>query len=267
MDTAEQRRQAATPDPSVLSGKHMTDPEALNRTGFVVGILVGILTLFILYLWTRKKSSRSAVLIAGPCDVGKTVLFSRLVNGVAGKAVDTFTSMQENLGHFSLSSGRKVTVVDMPGHDRIRYAALDKHKESALGVIYVVDASTIKHQIRDSAEFLFKILSDPVMHSGRTPVLVACNKQDLTLSAKGAAVIEREMTKEIGLLRETHARLLDGTNNEGVADHVFLGKEGKDFEFSDLKAKVEFCETSGLAGASDDNSGMDRLQAWVAKLK
>ena len=43
-----------------------------------------------------------------------------------------------------------------------RYAALDKHKESALGVIYVVDASTIKHQIRDSAEFLFKILSDPV---------------------------------------------------------------------------------------------------------
>ena len=94
--------------------------QALNRTGFVVGILVGILTLFILYLWTRKKSSRSAVLIAGPCDVGKTVLFSRLVNGVAGKAVDTFTSMQENLGHFSLSSGRKVTVVDMPGHDRIR---------------------------------------------------------------------------------------------------------------------------------------------------
>ena len=100
--------------------KEIFNQQALNRTGFVVGILVGILTLFILYLWTRKKSSRSAVLIAGPCDVGKTVLFSRLVNGVAGKAVDTFTSMQENLGHFSLSSGRKVTVVDMPGHDRIR---------------------------------------------------------------------------------------------------------------------------------------------------
>ena len=75
------------------------------------------------------------------------------------------------------------------------------------------------------------------MHSNRTPVLVACNKQDLSLSAKGASVIEREMAKEIGLLRETHARLLDGTD-AAATDHVFLGKEGKDFEFSDLKAKV-----------------------------
>ena len=34
MDTAEQRRQAATPDPSVLSGKHMTDPEVkINHLG------------------------------------------------------------------------------------------------------------------------------------------------------------------------------------------------------------------------------------------
>ena len=42
-----------------------------------------------------------------------------------------------------------------------RYAALDKHKDSALGVVYVVDASNIKQGIRDTAEFLFKILSDP----------------------------------------------------------------------------------------------------------
>ena len=42
-------------------------------------------------------------------------------------------------------------------------------------------------------------------------------------------------------MRETHARLLDGTNADtagNAADHVFLGKEGKNFEFSDLKAKV-----------------------------
>jgi len=269
MDTAEQRRQAAQPDPSVLSGKHMVDPEASQRTAFVVGILVGILTLFVIYLWTRKKSGRrSAVLIAGPCDGGKTLIFSRLVT--AGKSgVDTFTSMQENLGHFQApNTGKKVTVVDMPGHDRIRYAALDKHKDSALGVVYVVDASNIKQGIRDTAEFLFKILSDPAVHSNRTPVLVACNKQDLVLSAKGASVIRREMAKEIGLLRETHARLLSGVggDGEGAPDHVFLGKEGKDFEFEDLKAKVEFCETSATADKGDDLSGMDRVQEWIAAL-
>ena len=53
MDTAEERRQAAQPDPSVLSGKHMVDTEASQRTAFVVGILVGILTLFVIFLWTR----------------------------------------------------------------------------------------------------------------------------------------------------------------------------------------------------------------------
>ena len=161
----------------------------------------------------------------------------------------------------------------------------------------MVDASTIKHQIRDSAEFLFKILSDPVsltsnslyhsadfgtfalvfqvMHSSRTPVLVACNKQDLTLSAKGAAVIEREMTKEISLLRETHARLLDGTDNEGVADHVFLGKEGKDFEFSDLKAKVNIFVHFNLSWMVGNQCNVYisnfrwcfvRLRVWLAHL-
>ena len=118
-----------------------------------------------------------------------------------------------------------------------RYAALDKHKEAALGVLYVVDASTIKHQIRDAAEFLFRILSDPLMHRNRTPVLVACNKQDVGL-AKGAAVVRRELQRELNLLRATHSRSLQGTNDTPVTDHVFLGHEGQDFEFQDLPMKV-----------------------------
>ena len=50
-------------------------------------------------------------------------------------------------------------------------------------------------------------------------------------------MIERELAKEIGLLRETQSRTLQGTDGN-VADHVFLGKVGKDFAFSDLRAKV-----------------------------
>merc|ERR1712142_305842 len=118
--------------------------------------------------------------------------------------------------------------------------------------------------------FLFRILSDPVMHKNRTPVMVACNKQDVSLSAKGAAVIEREVTKEIGLLRETHARLLDGTTSDSAnaaLDHIFLGREGKDFEFSDLKAKVQFCETSAAADVEDEASGMTTVKRWISSLK
>ncbi len=50
-------------------------------------------------------------------------------------------------------------------------------------------------------------------------------------------MIERELAKEIGLLRETHSKNLQGTDGNAI-DHVFLGKVGKDFSFSDLKAKV-----------------------------
>ena len=146
--------------------------------------------------------------------------------------------MQENVGLLSMSEhGRKpVSVLDCPGHERLRIKSLDKQKEKAIGIIYVLDASTITKGIRDATEFLFRILSDPCIHGNRIPILIACNKQDLTL-AKGASVIERELAKEIGLLRETHSRTLEGTDGNAI-DHIFLGKEGKEFAFSDLKAKV-----------------------------
>jgi len=255
------------PDPSVLSGKNFDfQDDAVSRHAFVIGIVVGLVTLLLLYVWTRKRTKRTTVLIAGPCDSGKTLMFSQLLHG---KPVQTFASMQENSGLYEDDRKKVFNVVDLPGHERLRYAALDKHKDSALAVIYVVDASTIKQQIRDAAEFLFRILSDPVVHRNRTPVLVACNKQDVALSAKGAAVIEREVTKEMGLLRETHARLLDGTNDNATAalDHVFLGKEGKEFEFSDLKAKVEFCETSASTDVDDEASGMHKIKKWISLLK
>ena len=63
----------------------------------------------------------------------------------------------------------------------------------------------------DSAEFLFNVLRDPSLYSASTPVLVVCNKQDLGIQAKGAGVIERELAKEIGLLRVTKSRLLEVT--------------------------------------------------------
>ena len=47
----------------------------------------------------------------------------------------------------------------------------------------------------------------------------------------------QKISKEIELLRETHSRTLEGTDGNAV-DHIFLGKVGKDFAFSDLKAKV-----------------------------
>ena len=78
--------------------------------------------------------------------------------------------------------------------------------------------------------------------------------------AKGSSVIERELAKEIGLLRETHSGVLQGTDGTAI-NHVFLGKEGKDFTFSDIKAPVEFCEASAV---SEEN--LDQIQKWIASI-
>ena len=56
-----------------------------------VGVLVGLITLFIIFMCSRKgglrKLSKKSLLIAGPSDAGKTMLFSQLVSGKVGTII------------------------------------------------------------------------------------------------------------------------------------------------------------------------------------
>ena len=61
-------------------------------------------------------------------------------------------------------------------------------------------------------------------------------------------------------MRETHARTLQGTDGS-ITNHIFLGKQDKDFSFADLKVPVDFCETSVL---NEDN--LDKVQAWISSI-
>jgi len=248
-----------------------------NKMAFAVGIFVGILTLFLIFVWSRKGGLRSltkrGILILGPCDAGKTLLFNQLVQS---KPIETFTSMIENVGQYfakaesdlqvsnSTPIGKMMNIYDLPGHDRLRYSALEKRKEDAKAILYVIDASTLKQNIRDSAEFLFNILRDPVLHSARTPVLVVCNKQDLGFQAKGAGVIERELAKEIGLLRVTKSKLLqDSSGSASGNQDIYLGEEDKDFEFSDLRAEITFIEASAAKDCDEEASGIPSIHQWI----
>ena len=68
-------------------------------------------------------------------------------------------------------------LVDLPGHERLRNKYVEEYKSQVRAIIYVVDASTIQKQLRDATEYLFKLLSDPVINGNRTPVNIVCNKQ------------------------------------------------------------------------------------------
>ena len=168
--------------------------------------------------------------------------------------------MKENIGVLNVpGNGKKPVVIDLPGHERIRYKCLDKQKDSAMGIIYLLDAATITKGIRDATEFLFRILSDPTIYSNRTPVLVICNKQDMTMNMS-ASVIERELAKEIGLLRETHAGTLQGTDGSPI-NHIFLGKRNREFSFANLNVPKNFCEISVL-----NTDIIDKIQAWISSI-
>lgn len=248
-----------------------------NEIAVAVSILVGILTVLLLLVWSRKglrKLQRNAVLILGPCYAGKTLLFSQLMHGMQ---IETFTSIKENVGQYSGRKkdddgdsrnkrfSKKMSLYDIPGHYRLRYSALEKRREEAKAIVYVIDASTIKHRLRDAAEFLFNILRDSCLHPAGIPVLVVCNKQDMGIQAKGAKAIERELEKEINHLRETKSKLLeDSSGNTSKHSKIYLGKEGKFFEFSDLNTEVKFVEASAAKDCDDKDSGMAKIRQWIA---
>ena len=76
------------------------------------------------------------------------------------------------------------------------------------------------------------------------PLLILCNKQDADL-AKGSPAVQNLLEKEIEKVRKTRSNQLAGIEGEdsGV---VYIGKEGKTFEFKDLPADVQFEESSAL---------------------
>jgi len=104
--------------------------------------------------------------------------------------------------------------------------------------------------------YLYHILSDSVVNKNRPAVLILCNKQDHTL-AKGNKVIQAQLEKEMTVLRTTQVNQLEAVSDDGPSN-VFLGREGKDFEFDDLRSfKIEFRDASALEGNIDD------LRKWL----
>jgi len=212
--------------------------ENMMQLQIAIAVLIGFLTLLFLWKLLGKGSKGRGILILGICESGKTQLFSQLCYG---KDVVSVTSLKESSAEF-VSGKKSLTVYDLPGHERIRYAAFEKVKKLAKAIIFVVDSATIQKDLRDVAEFLYTVLCDGAIQSSCPEVLIVCNKQDLTL-AKAASLVQKTLEKELNLLRTTQASQLQSVG-DGSTKQVFLGSRGKDFDFSQLPLKVSFVEAS-----------------------
>lgn len=223
-----------------------------------VAVLIG---LFILYYLTRRLArsvSGRSVLLVGGCESGKTALLYALTKG---NVPLTVTSFKENIGTYDTSK-KSVPLVDVPGHERVRNSAFARHRNDARALIFMLDSATLHTAVRDVAEQLFSVLSDPVVQGSRCPVAVVCNKQDQEL-AKAAPVIERALQKEIDVLRETSTSRLASIGGDGSStNNNVLGKTGQPFAFSHLSTnRVTFFET-----AVTEPKSLAKLTDWLEQV-
>ncbi|CAH2048526.1 unnamed protein product, partial [Iphiclides podalirius] len=246
----------------VIKEKIHTEP-ILNDPRYITLLSVILLIFTILFWWcfSRRRHLRRSVLLTGLSDSGKTLLFVRLAYS---QYRQTFTSMKENVEEYS-TSNKSLRIVDLPGQERLRNKFFDQYKNSAKAIVYVVDSVTIQKEIRDVAEYLYTILLDPVVQSNCPPLLILCNKQDQPM-AKGSQVIQSLLEKELNLVRVTKSSQLQSVDPNQSNSSTYLGKLGKDFEFSHLSCRVDVAECSANAGDDDNPTDMKSLQDWISKL-
>ena len=117
-----------------------------------------------------RGRSRDTLLLVGLCGAGKTALFSRLrgdggLGSGGGALTATAPSMEENEAPLARRPGsaRRLRLVDLPGHPRLR-GRIDSVAARCCGVVCVVDAreGVFGPSARDVAEcvslFRFHIL-------------------------------------------------------------------------------------------------------------
>jgi len=200
------------------------------------------------FLWWSRKGKGDAVLILGPMDAGKTVLFYQLKQGLFR---DTHTSMIENIASFiptQLSEFKKLPeyqYIDLPGHGNLRWKVAS-FLPRARGLIYVIDSSN-GQQIPHAAQQLFEILSGSTAVN-KVPLLIACNKSD-NEGALTADEIKRRLERELEKCRTHQHTMADLQDESHAKPLVTLGKSGISFRFEHCANGVRFGTISTKTGS------------------
>jgi len=229
----------------------------------IITAIITFLVIFIstILLFVRSSSSKAnQILLLGICDSGKSLMYSQLI---LKSYHPTFTSMKENTGSYNLEGNKSFEVVDVPGHERLRVTCFDNLKSNARGIVFVVDSTTLQKELKDVAVFLYDIMTDNVIFRRKTPILVACNKQD-QLKAKGCQIVKSQLEKEMTIVRHTKQAALQ-TTDDSYQSNIYLGKEGGDFKFSDLKWRIDFVDCTA-GSTKSEKPEMENIENWLVKL-
>ncbi|KAG8968260.1 hypothetical protein FRC03_008126 [Tulasnella sp. 419] len=208
-----------TPEAVSLASTFKLPPPNL-LTGSVLAALLAV----IVYILSQKRATtkKSTVLLVGPSDAGKTAIFSSLAYS---SARPTHTSLQPNVALMPSedSASNPTTIIDIPGHPRIR-SQFTTYLQETKTIVFVVDASNITRNGSMVAEHLHLILHSmtSLPPSQKAPKLVIhAHKADLLNRLPSAAArfnatsLARERVKTI-LERELERRRQSSIKGVGV---------------------------------------------------
>lgn len=213
----------------------------------VIAVVLGALGLFVYWLLVlRKKKStkKDLILLVGPSGSGKTVLAYKMHSD---KVVPTVTSMKPHTLQVKSQSkgGKTVSVVDFPGHPRLRSQLASDYLARAKKVIFVMDSVNNVSKLREAAEYLYDMFTDPSFENNGPAVLVACNKCDVA-GALSALRTKLRLQEEVEKIRKTRQSLQESNETGG---RVVLGREGQPFSIDrDSPVEVAFESVSATAG-------------------
>ncbi|KAF7294753.1 hypothetical protein MIND_01012700 [Mycena indigotica] len=255
-------------DAEIIPVTSTFSPQTLGVASFILAVVV----LAFVFLFTRRRSRAAGqhLLLVGPPDAGKTAILSTLVYN---QPLPTHTSLQTNSSVIALPK-KALTVVDIPGHPRIRNQ-VNEFITDAKAIAFVVDASTVSRNGPVVAEHLHIVLNAirSLPPSQVLPSLVIlAHKSDLVKSSASSATQAISRVRTI-LERELEKRRLAQSGGVGVEG---LGEEGERTEMGGLECSGEkgifqFDTWEGgevtFLGTStkivDEKSGLRDFEDWV----
>eukprot|EP01101_Sappina_pedata_P008915 TRINITY_DN5046_c0_g1_i1.p1 TRINITY_DN5046_c0_g1~~TRINITY_DN5046_c0_g1_i1.p1 ORF type:complete len:247 (+),score=89.61 TRINITY_DN5046_c0_g1_i1:389-1129(+) len=222
---------------SLLVGDSISSSTALIALVFtIVAIAATLITFKIL-----SRRNRDTLLIAGLSGSGKTTLYYQIRDG---KTQETVSSLQENICELSSTNlARKssnplpaLRIVDWPGHQRMRLL-MKEILPRTKAVVFMIDSVDFARSHLLVSEFVYELLVNRDMYDSGTPILIACNKQDISTSQKSTQ-IQSQLEKQIEQTKNT--RKADTTHLE-ESDEIALGRADFTFKTSPIPLHIVEC--------------------------
>lgn len=194
-------------------------------------VIITFLISVVIFIIKKFRKPINVVLLTGLSDSGKTAIFSKIIFNKFKKSVTSLKENEATIKELNLK------LIDLPGADRLRESYWEQYRSEAQHVFYIIDSTTVDAKIRDLGEYLYTLLSDGVVHKGKTRLTIACNKQDLD-GALSKENLKHILEKELNAIRATKKGRLGKTSNEEKEDYLAARQE----EF--LTLGVNLIETS-----------------------